>query len=140
MTRRTGSLPEAAVLHPAFLLAAAINDDGHIELPAAGEGTAFPIARAHFAPDADGGFAQRIVSASGRPDGWRPLDMAFFARCLALALGPVTPDLFAVRGVGAVGQSRGRLARTDATSEDARCRVLRGAFLVHLAAFEDRLV
>lgn len=128
------------MLHPAFLLAAAVNDDGWIELPAAGTGTAFPIARALFAPDAEGGFVQRVVPCAG-PDGeWRPLDMAFFARCLTLSLGPVTPDLFATRGVGAVGQSRGRLARTDEASEEARRQVLRGAFLVHLAAYEGRLV
>ena len=128
------------MLHPAFLLAAAVTDDGWIELPAAGDGTAFPIARAHVAPDSDGAFVQRVVPCAGRGADWRPLDMAFFARCLALALGPVTPDLFAVRGVGAVGQSRGRLARTDPASDAARLRALRGAFLVHLAAYEDRLV
>lgn len=134
------------MLHPAFLLAAAINDDGWIELPAAGAGAAFSVTRAFFAPSvpasqlvvADGGFMQCVSTAAGGASDWRPLDMAFFARCLGLALGSVTPDLFAVRGVGAVGQSRGRLARTDATSEEARLRVLRGAFLVHHAAYEGQ--
>jgi len=128
------------MLHPAFLLAAAVNDHGWIDLPAAGTGTAFPIARALFAPDAEGGFAQCVVPCAGRDGEWRPFDMAFFAQCLALKLGPVTPSLFAVRGVGALGQSRGRLARADAASEKARVRALRGAFLVHLAASEGRLV
>lgn len=126
------------MLHPAFLLASAITDDGWIELPAAGDGTAFPIARAHFAPDADGGFAQRLASVSGRLSDWRMLDMAFFARCFALAFGPITPGLFAVRGVGAVGQSRGRLVRADAAAEKARFQVLHGAFLVHDAAYRRR--
>jgi hypothetical protein len=128
------------MLHPAFLIAAAVNDAGHVELPAAGEGTAFPIARAYFAPDSRGGFVQRVAPAAGRGGDWEPLDMAFFARCLGLALGALTPDLFAVRGVGGVGQSRGRLARTDAASEEARLQALRTAFLVHLAAYEGRLV
>ncbi|WP_412068925.1 hypothetical protein [Rubrivirga sp. IMCC43871] len=128
------------MLHPAFLLAAAINDDGWIELPAVGTGTAFPIARALFGVDSDGGFAQCVVGGLATDGEWRPFDMAFFARCLALTLGPVTPDLFAIRGVGAVGQSCGRLARADAASEEARRQVLRGAFLVHLAAYEGRLV
>ncbi len=128
------------MLHPAFLIAAAVNDDGWIELPAAGTGTAFPIARALFAPDAAGGFVQRVVHGAAHGDDWCPLDMAFFARCLALELGPVTPDLFAVRGVGALGQSRGRLARTGEAFDEARVRVLRDAFLVHLAAYEGRFV
>lgn len=128
------------MLHPAFLIAAAINDDGFVELPAAGGGAAFPLSRALFAPDAHGGFVQRVVPAAGRAGGWRPLDMAFFARCLGVALGPVTPDVFAVRGVGGPGQTRGRLAHADAGSDEARLRALRGAFLVHLAAYEDRLV
>ncbi len=128
------------MLHPAFLIAAAVNDEGVVELPAAGGGTAFPIARAHFAPDDRGGFAQRVVPAVGQGGRWEPLDMGFFARCLGLALGALTPDLFAVRGVGAVGQSRGRLARQDPASEEARLHALRTAFLVHLAAYEGRLV
>ncbi len=128
------------MLRPTFLLAAAVNDDGWIELPAAEPGAAFPLARLHVAPDADGGFVQRLVPTAGPPGEWRPLDMAVFARCLALTLGPVTPDLFAVRGVGAVGQSRGRLARTDAASDEARLQILRGAFLAHLVAYEGRLV
>ena len=128
------------MLTPAFLIAAAVNDEGCVELPAAGGGTAFPIARAHFAPDSQGGFVQRVVPAVGQDGRWEPLDMSFFARCLALALGPVTPDLFAVRGVGAVGQSRGRMARTDPASREARLQALRAAFLVHLAAYEGRLV
>ncbi|PAP74185.1 hypothetical protein [Rubrivirga marina] len=128
------------MLHPAFLIAAAVNDEGHVELPAAGGGTAFPIARAHFAPDDQGGFVQRVVPAVGQDGRWETLDMAFFARCLALALGALTPDLFAVRGVGVPGQARGRLARRDPASEEARLQTLRAAFLVHLAAYEGRLV
>lgn len=128
------------MLHPALLIAAAINEDGYVELPAAGSGIAFPLARALFGPDGGGGLVQRVLPAAGRDADWRPLDMAFFARCLALRLGPVTPDLFAVRGVGGDGQSHGRLARTDAASETARVRALRAAFAVHLAAHEDRLV
>lgn len=125
------------MLHPAFLIAAAVHDDGWIDLPAAGHGAAFPVARAHFAPDGAGGFVQR-VAGGGRPGDWRALDVAFFARCLALALGPVTPDLFAVRGVGAVGQSRGRLVRADPASHEARLRVIQGAFLVHRAAYDGQ--
>lgn len=128
------------MLHPAFLIAAAVNDEGHVELPAAGGGTAFPIARAHFAPDDRGGFVQRVVPAVEQGGRWEPLDMAFFARCLGLALGALTPDLFAVRGVGVPGQARGRLARRDPASEEARLQALRAAFLVHLAAYEGRLV
>ena len=128
------------MLHPAFLLAAAVNDDGWIELPAAGTGTAYPIDRALFGPDSEGGFVQRVAPLNGRGGRPEPLDMAFFARCLALELGALTPDLFAVRGVGAIGRACGRLARTDPASEEARFHLLRGAFLVHIAAYESRLV
>lgn len=128
------------MLQPAFLLAATINADGWIDLPAAGHGAAFPLGRLQVTPDDVGHFAQRVVDARGQAGDWAPLDMAGFARSLALALGPVTPDLFAVRGVGGVGQSCGRLARTDAASDAARLQVLRTAFLVHLAAYEGRLV
>lgn len=128
------------MLSPTFLIAASITEDGWIELPAAGSGTAYPIARAYFAVDAEGGFAQCVVGGL-EPDGdWRSLDMAYFARCLALELGPLTPDLFAIRGVGAVGTSCGRLAQADDASDEKRRQVLRGAFLVHLAAYESRLV
>ncbi len=134
------------MLHPAFLLAAAVNDDGWIELPAAGAGAAFSVTRAFFAPTvparqlagAVGGFAQCVAPAAEQAGDWRPLDMAFFARCLGLALGSVTPGLFAVRGVGAVGQSRGRLVHTDEAAEEGRLRVIQGAFLVHRAAYEGQ--
>ncbi len=136
----TPSPPDRAMLHPAFLIAATVTDDGWIELPAAGTGTAHPVDRLHVAPGADGGFVQRVVPPAGRDEPWQPFEMAFFARCLALALGPVTPGLFEVRGVGALGSSRGRLARTDAASEAARLQVLRSAFLAHLAAYEEGFV
>lgn len=128
------------MLHPAFLLASAVNDDGCIELPAASGTARYPIANAYFSSDARGNFVQRVAPRGARPGEWEPLDMAFFARCLGLALGALTPDLFALRGVGGPGQPRGRLLYTDRASEDARMAVLRSAFLVHLAAYESRLV
>jgi len=128
------------VLHPAFLLAAAITDEGALELPAVEAGAAFPLGRLQVLPDAQGTFVQRMVPVTGHPGDWQPLDMAVFARFLTHALGPVTPSLFAVRGVGLGGQPRGRLARADAASEAARRRLLQRAFLVHLAAYEGRLV
>lgn len=128
------------MLHPAFLIASAITDEGWIDLPAAGEGTTMPIARAQFAPESTGGYAQRVIPGTATQGGWHPLDMAFFARCLALAFGSVTPDLFAVCGVGTVSASRGRLARLDTASKKARLRCLRSAFLLHSAAYKDRLV
>lgn len=125
-------------LHPAFLIAAAVNDAGWIELPAAVSGTAYPIARAEFAPAVDGRIVQRVAGGAGDRGAWHPIDMTYFARCLALALGPITPSLFAVRGVGAVASRRGRFERTDAASEEARLRVLRGAFHVHHAAYDGQ--
>jgi hypothetical protein len=128
------------MLTPAFLLAAAINEQGYIALPAVVGGATFPVAQAHFAPDDRGGFVQRVTPAVGSDERWKPLDMAFFARCLGLALGAVTPGIFAVRGIGAAVHSHGRLARRDPASEEERLRALRSAFLIHLAAYEERVV
>lgn len=128
------------MLHPAFLLASAVNDDGCIELPAVSGASRYPIANAYFSPDARGTFVQRVVPRGAKAGEWEPLDMAFFARCLGLALGSLTPELFALRGVGGPGQPCGRLLRTDRASEEARVAILRSAFLVHLAAYESRLV
>ena len=121
------------MLRPAYLVAAAITEDRVVELPA-GDGAAFLLARALFRPDGAGGFVQRVVSAAGQASEWHPLDMAFFSRCLALSLGPATPDLFAVRGVAGAGQSCGRLVRTDAAASAARLRALEDAFQSHRAA------
>ena len=127
------------MLHPVFLLAAAIDDDGHIDLPAA-TGAALPLGRAQFGPDASGALVQRVVPAVGARGGWEPLCMAFFARCLGLAFGALTPSLFGLRGVGGPASLHSRLARPDAASEEARFRIIRSAFLAHLAAYEERLV
>ncbi len=127
------------MLHPVFLIAAAINDDGYIDLPAS-SGTALPLGRAHFGPDDGGALVQRLAPAVGVAGAWAPLDMHFFARCLGLTYGPLTPALFAVRGVGGPTSTRARLAHPDAESDAARFRIIRGAFLAHLAAYEERLV
>ena len=127
------------MLHPVFLIAAAINDDGHIALPAA-TGAALPLGRAEFGPDATGALVQRVAPAVGSRGAWEPLDMAFFARCLGLAFGALTPALFAVRGVGGPASLHSRLARPDAASDEARFRIIRSAFLAHMAAYEERLV
>ena len=127
------------MLHPVFLLAATINDDGHIDLPAA-SGAVLPLGRAQFGPDASGALVQRVAPAVGSRGAWEPLDMDFFARCLGLAFGALTPALFAVRGVGGPNSTRARLARPDAASDEARFRIIRSAFLAHLSAYEERLV
>ena len=127
-------------LHPTFLIAATINEEGYAELPAIEGGAVLPLARLHVAPDDTGGLVQRVVSAA-RPAGrWEPLDTALFAKCLGLALGPATPGLFALRGIGTAAQSKAGLLYQDAASEQARRRAIRSAFLVHLAAYEERLV
>jgi hypothetical protein len=132
------------VLDPTFLIAAAINADGRVELPAVQEGIPSALVRALFEPDEVGGFVQWVVPRTGAapalPASRQPLDMTFFARCLCCRLGALTPELFAIRGYATTGGLRGRLVHADAASEEARRRVLRNAFLVHLSAYEERLI
>lgn len=136
------SLTRFAMLNPTFLLAATINEDGCMDLPAVQEGSPFP--RAHFWPGEDGAFLQRIVSNvpgdRTPPAEARPLDMVFFARCLWRALGALTPGLFTVVGYEEEGARRERLVYADARSEAARVALLRDAFLVHLQAYEEHLI
>lgn len=127
-------------LSPTFLVAATINDEGCIELPAVVGGAVLPMARLLVAPGETGGLLQRVVSASDPAAGWEPLDTAFFAKCLGIALGPATPEAFALRGIGPAARSKAGLLRTDAASERLRLQTIRSAFLVHLAAYEGRLV
>lgn len=129
-----------SMLHPVLLIAAAVNDDGHIELPAAAGGTTVPFKRALFAPGADGALLQSTVPQAGSQGVWAPLEMDYFARCLGLALGALTPGLFAVRGVGGPGSGHGRLQRSDAASRERRERIVRAALLAHHVAYEERLV
>lgn len=130
------------MLNPTFLLAATINEDGCMDLPAVQEGSPFP--RAHFWPGEDGAFLQRLVSNvpgdTAPPAAPRALDMAFFARCLGHALGTLTPDLFAVVRREEGGVRGERLAYADAKAEAARVALLRDAFVLHLLAYEDHLV
>lgn len=134
--------PPASMLNPTFLLAATINADGCMDLPAVREGSPFP--RGHFWPGEDGGLLQRLVSnAPGDrtpPAEARPLDMVFFARCLRGALGALTPDLFALVEYEEGGVRRERLAYGDAKAEAARVALIRDAFVLHLLAYEDRLI
>ena len=129
------------MLHPVFLIAAAVNDDGYIEdLPAAAGGTTVPFKRALFAPK----HGRRAVAEHGAPGGrggaWAPLQMDYFARCLGLALGALTPPLFAVRGVGGPSSAHGRLARTGPDADEERRRTIQTALLAHHVAYEEHLV
>ena len=130
------------MLNPTFLLAATINEDGCMDLPAVQEGSPFP--RVHFWPGEDGAFLQRIVSnvpGDRTPAAEaRPLDMVFFARCLWRALGTLTPALFTLVGHVEEGARREQMVYADARSEAARVALLRDAFLVHLQAYEERLI
>ena len=132
------------VLNPPLLIASAINTDGQVELPAVQEAIPSALARALFEVDPAGEFVQQVVPRTAKvvafPGKWQPLDMTFFARCLCCRFGALTPELFAIRGHEATGGLRGRLVHADAASEEARRRVLRSAFLVHLSAYEERLI
>ena len=99
-----------------------------------------PFKRALFAPSTAGALLQSTVSQVGGRGAWVPLEMDYFARCLGLAFGARTPSLFVVRGVGGPESGCGRLARSDAASGEARERIIRAALLVHIAAYEERLV
>ena len=129
------------MLNPTFLLASTINADGCIELPIVEEALPFPVATALFWPGEDGAFVQRIASvfspAIASPSEATPLDMVFLGRCLSSTLGGLTPELFRVEegGPGCV-----RLVRTNAAAEQVRVRMLRDAFTLYLAAYEERLV
>ncbi|MEP0546953.1 MAG: hypothetical protein ABJF88_08475 [Rhodothermales bacterium] len=133
-----------AVINPTFLIASAINTDGQVELPAVREAIPSALARALFEVDPAGGFVQQVVPRTAKvlafPGKWRPLDMTFFARCLCCQFGVLTPELFAIRGHPTTGGLRGRLLHTDPTSEEVRRRTLRSAFLIHLSAYEERLI
>lgn len=130
------------MLNPTFLLAATIDADGRMDLPAVQEGSPFP--RVHVWPGEDGALLQQLVSNvpgdKAPPAPARALDMVFFARCLEHALGTLTPDLFAVVRRQEDGLRRERLAYTDAKADAARVALLRDAFVLHLLAYEDRLV
>lgn len=132
------------MLNPTLLIASAINDDGLVELPAVQDCVPAALARALFGLDETGGFVQQVVPRTAgaraltRPG--RPLDMTFFARCLCYEFGALTPEVFALRGYAATGGHRGRLVHADADAEEARRRTLRSAFLVHLSAYEERLI
>jgi hypothetical protein len=129
---------------PSSLIAAAINADGRVELPAVQDGIPSALARALFEPDEAGGFVQWVVPRTGgaiaHPASRQPLDMTFFARCLCCRFGALTPELFTIRGYAATGWLLGRLVHAVDTSEEARQRVLGNAFLIHLSAYEERLV
>lgn len=132
------------MLNPVFLIASTINDAGWVELPAVQDGFPVLFARALFGLDEAGGFVQQVVPNTAGPllpsRNLPPLDMTLFARCLCCTFGSLTPDLFTVRGYEKTGGLWGRLVHADAASEEARRRTLRSAFLVHLSAYEERLV
>lgn len=131
-------------LHPSFLIASAINYDGWVELPAVQDGVPYSFSRAFFGLDEKGAFVQRVVpNPAGPPPknvGAAPLDMTLFGRCLCYRFGSLTPDLFTVLGYEKTGGLKGRLVHTDTASEEARRRVLRTAFLIYLAAYEERII
>ncbi len=132
------------MLNATFLIASTINDAGQIVLPAVEQGISPALVNAYFAIGEQGRLVQQIGPhrgpdlKSGR-DG-EPFDMTFFARCLSRQFGELTPKLFALRGFAATGGLHGKLLYPDEASERERHRVLRNAFLVHLASHEERLV
>ena len=132
------------MLNATFLIASAINTDGQVELPAVQESIPSALARALFETDEVGSFVQRVVprgaGATAHLGSREPLDMTFFARCLCCRFGELTPALFSIRGHSVTGRYRGRLLHTDPASDEARRRALRNAFLVHLSAYEERLI
>ena len=132
------------MLNATFLIASAINADGKVELPAVQDGVPIALVRAYFSIAAGGRLVQQVMPRALAPGSSRrdeaPLDMTFFARCLCRRFGELTPDIFTLRGFAATGGFKGNLLLTDAASEDARQRALRNAFLVHLTAYEERLI
>lgn len=131
------------MLNPTLLIAATIDDDGQIVLPAAQQGIASALVKAYFSIGEHGRLVQHVAPqgapGAGTKPGGAPLDMTFFAACLSRQFGELTPSLFALRGFAATGGVHGKLLHADDAAERERYRILRNAFLVHLAAHEDRL-
>lgn len=152
--RTMSPMPEAPAvapehrLIPALLVASAVNAEGNVDLAAGDGGPGGAQARAEFYPGDEGElyqrrywrvpsrrFSQVVVDRRGEEE---PLDMAFFAACLARTFGGHTPPLFRL-AAPEPGQP-GRFAMAGEERDRERLAVLRHAFSIFLLAYEERLI
>ena len=136
------------MLNATLLLASTINAEGCIELPAVGLQS--PAATALFWPGEGGELLQRVLWAppTGGPGAGRPLNAAFFARCVRARFGALTPAPFGADAPGShtpeaaeVEPDRGEAAASGVWDPRAGPEgVIRDAFNVHLTAYEAGLI
>ena len=134
---------------PAFLIAAAINLSGSIDLPLVHDGQAEIYARVAFSLGREGEMIQqRYWISPPQPDhlpmilrrGERePLDMLLLAACLTYVFRERTPSLFRLAESGGRGLPP-RLCLPGEQNDHARRRLLHDAFNIYLLAYEEHLV
>lgn len=133
---------------PELLLAAAINAEGNIDLPAVRNGCVEPESRVEFSLKPTGEMVQRqnwisTTSIDGSPativipGDQESMDMIFFAECLEHELGHLTPSLFRL-----TERQQGRRRQFVASDEEGdrgRMKLLHDAFSIHLIASAERV-
>lgn len=143
---RVGQAPKQHGLTAAYLIAAAVNEQGNIDLPAVRDGRTDPESRVEFSLDLSGRLLQRPYWTSMTPIDGSPamivirgdqeeMDMTFFAECLEYTFGRLTPSLFQL-AERLTGRPR-RFIAADAESGRRRAKVLRDAFNLHVLTSEE---
>lgn len=145
--RRPSADPSSHLI-PTLLIAATINEDGNIDLPAVENGVVEPETRVEFYPGSEGEMYQRRYRvAASRPcrsavadrrGAEEPLNMVFFAECLTHTFGELTPCLFRLEKREASATRQFILGDEDSDRE--RLRVIHDAFNIYLIAYEECLV